>query len=132
MDFFRELEAFYRDELFCDVTLVCGNELVQAHKLVLASLSPTLEMLLKGHSDEDTQTTIFLDLDEALGSGLKDAFDRLYAFISSVDSSPESISELRRNPILDSLGLFSETRLIEKVETKLEEDEKQVSTNPKK
>ncbi|XP_063231570.1 protein bric-a-brac 2-like isoform X2 [Bacillus rossius redtenbacheri] len=39
-------------EAFCDVTLACEGQLIEAHKLVLASCSPYFEMVLMRHYEK--------------------------------------------------------------------------------
>ena len=43
----QSVREFQQAELFCDVTLVCGDQLIQAHSLMLSASSSLFKMILE-------------------------------------------------------------------------------------
>ena len=43
----QSAREFHQAELFCDVTLVCGDQLIQAHSLMLSASSSLFKMILE-------------------------------------------------------------------------------------
>ena len=43
----KSIKEFQEQELFCDVTLYCGDQVIQAHSLILSACSSFFKMILK-------------------------------------------------------------------------------------
>lgn len=87
------MQAMYehwKEKAFCDVTLACGDKKIEAHKIVLSSISGYFKNLFK-YADAETKTCV-IDQDVTHGDNLQAIID--YAYSGSIVIDGENAQDL--------------------------------------
>ncbi|XP_031567854.1 actin-binding protein IPP-like [Actinia tenebrosa] len=84
------LHQNYKDEKFCDVTLVFGDKEIKAHKVVLASSSRYFEAMFSSNFIDGSQQKLEIPLfDSKIGTALID-----YAYTGKVEITADNVVEI--------------------------------------
>ncbi len=109
----KQLKTVFDEKTFSDISIECGGEVFQAHRIILASHSPVFKRMLEADMKEKQEKVITIsDLDKEVVS---DMLTFLYT-----GSAPNL--EVRAKELLNAANKYQLPRLMEMCKNQLEEE----------
>ncbi len=128
-EFWEEVETFYREGLFCDLHLMCGDgKVVACHRVVLAAVSPVLARSLRGTASAEEERAATASVPDHNHDDVRRFVDALYGFLGrsaeeqELSEAPQEVRDTLRVD-LAALSTLRPTTGLVKVEGQEEGEE---------